>query len=76
MACFVVILIHDHITRLAAGPLSASGSNHHPHANHQSIIREVPLTARIEGEVQDLPSNVLPVLSFAVTSLVSSYTVI
>ncbi|OAX43262.1 hypothetical protein K503DRAFT_200298 [Rhizopogon vinicolor AM-OR11-026] len=43
------------VASFPAGPSrSASDSNYYPHPSYQ----EVPLTARIEEEVQDLPSNV------------------
>jgi hypothetical protein len=70
-----VILIHDYSARLAAGPSSASLSSYYPQANYPSV-NEVPLTARIDGEVQDPPPNVHAVFSFTVTSVVSLYAVI
>ncbi|KAJ8588926.1 hypothetical protein M405DRAFT_231072 [Rhizopogon salebrosus TDB-379] len=46
----------DASARLAAGPSSASLSSYYPQANYPSV-NEVPLTARIDGEVQDPPPN-------------------
>jgi hypothetical protein len=69
----VVIHICNHSTSIAAGLSSASSSGRYPNAIYQSA-EEVPLTARIEGEVRDSSPNVLFV--FAVSSVVSLCTVI
>lgn len=69
----VVIDICDHFTSIPTGLPSASGSSHYPNAVYQ-FAEEVPLTARIEGEIRDTSPNVL--LVFAVSSLVSFCSVI